>query len=93
MFFRRSRLSARRERHFNRAESLKGINMTDKAKDQGSKGGMDTSKIKIDDAGRVQSEQPELTKEELSSVTGGMRPKDGGICRIQSDPRGCGMSM
>lgn len=64
--------------------------MSNKKKDQDKS--IDSSKIKIDDAGRVKSGQPELTEEELKEVAGGLRSR-GEICRIQTSPQGCGMSM
>lgn len=47
--------------------------------------GVDSSKIKLDSAGRF-----ELLHEELNLVSGGMR---GEVCRIQTDPRGCSMNI
>lgn len=61
--------------------------MNDKNQEKnGVKGkGIDSSRIILDDAGRF-----DLSDEQLEEVSGGMRND---ICRIQSDPRGCGMNM
>lgn len=64
--------------------------MTDKPTkqpEQPKKDGVDSDKIVVDDSGRT-----DLTGEELDQISGGLANR-GGICRIQTDPRGCGMSM
>lgn len=64
--------------------------MTDKntEKDGGQKEGIDSSKIVLDDAARLKK----LDDKQLDDVSGGLA-NTGGICRIQTDPRGCSMNM
>jgi len=70
--------------------NFKGIIMTTETQLNDKEPLIRSDKLSLDDAGRVLSMAYELTDEQLALVAGGMR---GGICRIQTDDRGCGMNM